>query len=98
MIDQVIGWKFNHQAGMRTSDGVITAFPGGIPSQDDQDLWNAEYKAHLESIEYSQLRKAEYDLKTVGGQLGMQYDDAKNGTTTWMDWQSEIKLRIKPNE
>jgi hypothetical protein len=42
-IAQVIGWKFPEQAGMRTVDGVITAFPGGIPSQSDQDTWTAEY-------------------------------------------------------
>jgi len=42
----VIGWKFNHQSGMRTHDGKITEFPGGdIPSQEDQDLWTAEYEA-----------------------------------------------------
>ncbi len=44
-IGEVIGWKFNHQSGMSTSDGVITAFPGGIPTQADQDLWTAEYDA-----------------------------------------------------
>jgi len=42
-IGEVIGWKFNHQEGMGTRDGVITAFPGGIPSQADQDKWTAEY-------------------------------------------------------
>ena len=42
-IAQVIGWKFPEQAGMRTVDGVITTFPGGIPSQADQDTWTAEY-------------------------------------------------------
>jgi hypothetical protein len=46
-IASVIGWKFNHQAGMSTKDGVITAFPGGIPSQADQDTWTAEYEASL---------------------------------------------------
>jgi len=39
----VIGWKFNHQLGMCTRNGVITEFPGGIPSQADQDTWTAEY-------------------------------------------------------
>ena len=39
----VIGWKFDHQQGMSTMDGVITEFPGGIPSQADQDKWTAEY-------------------------------------------------------
>ena len=42
-IGQVIGWKHSHQSGMETRDGVITAFPGGIPSQADQDTWTAEY-------------------------------------------------------
>ena len=42
-IGAVIGWKHNHQSGMTTRDGVITAFPGGIPSQADQDKWTAEY-------------------------------------------------------
>jgi hypothetical protein len=42
-IAYVIGWKFNNQEGMETFDGVITAFPGGIPSQADQDTWTAEY-------------------------------------------------------
>ena len=44
-ISEVIGWKFNHQPGMSTRDGVITAFPGGIPSQADQDAWTTEYVA-----------------------------------------------------
>ena len=42
-IGTVIGWKFNHQEGMSTRDEVITAFPGGIPSQADQDAWKEEY-------------------------------------------------------
>ena len=42
-IGTVIGWKFNHQEGMSTRDGVITDFPGGIPSQADQNKWTAEY-------------------------------------------------------
>lgn len=43
---------------------------------------------------YKELRAAEYNLKSAGEQFGMQYDDAKNGTTTWVDWQTEIKVRI----
>ena len=42
-IGVVIGWKHNHQSGMSTREGVITEFPGGIPSQADQDKWTAEY-------------------------------------------------------
>ena len=44
-IGAVIGWKFDHQAGMSTKNGVITKFPGGIPTQADQDIWTAEYLA-----------------------------------------------------
>ncbi len=43
---------------------------------------------------YKELRAAEYNLKSTGEQFDMQYDDAKNGTTTWLDWQTEIKERI----
>ena len=43
-IGVVIGWKHNHQPGMFTKDNVITEFPGGIPSQADQDKWTAEYE------------------------------------------------------
>lgn len=47
MISDAIGWKFNHQTGMRCKeiDGVMTIieFPGGLPSQADQDLWTQEY-------------------------------------------------------
>ena len=59
-IAEVIGWKFNYQQGMHTKGGVITAFPGGIPSQADQDTWTAEYEAELAKTEYQRLRKPEY--------------------------------------
>ena len=87
-IGQVIGWKFNNQAGMSTYDGVITEFPNGIPTQADQDLWTSEYEAHLASTEYSRQRKAKYDLLN---QFEMQFDDAANGTTTWIAAINAIK-------
>jgi len=43
---------------------------------------------------YQQLRAAEYNLKSTGEQFAMQYDDAVNGTTTWVDWQDGIKAGI----
>ena len=87
-IGLVIGWKFNNQAGMSTSDGVITEFPNGIPTQADQDSWTAEYEAHLAATEYSRQRKAAYDLLN---QDEMRYDDVKNTTTTWVDAIDAIK-------
>jgi len=73
------------------------------------DPANSDYAAYLEWVEegntpeaadvppdptYKELRAAEYNLKSTGEQFGMQYDDAQNGTTTWVDWQTEIKNRI----
>jgi hypothetical protein len=48
-IGEVIGWKFNHQAGMSTKAGKITAFPGGIPSQVDQSAWTARIRSSRSS-------------------------------------------------
>jgi len=90
-IGAVIGWKFSHQSGMSTYDGVITAFPSGIPSQADQDLWTAEYNAHITATEYSRSRKAEYDKLN---QDEMRYDDLVNSTTTWQDAIAAIKTSI----
>ena len=53
-IGAVIGWKHNHQPGMSTMDGVITEFPGGIPSQADQDKWTAEYEAQIPTMEWKE--------------------------------------------
>ena len=43
----IISWKHLHQAGMETVDGEITAFPGGIPSDNDITSWKTEYDAHI---------------------------------------------------
>ena len=59
-ISAVIGWKFNHQEGMCTKDGVITEFPDGIPSQADQDKWTKEYEEYVSANAYKEKRKAEY--------------------------------------
>ena len=59
-ISAVIGWKFDHQEGMCTRDGIITEFPGGIPSQEDQDKWTKEYEEYVFANAYKEKRKAEY--------------------------------------
>ena len=87
-IGAVIGWKFNNQEGMSTKGNEITEFPNGIPTKADQDLWTSEYEAHLSSTEYSRQRKAAYNLLN---QFEMQFDDAANGTTTWIDAINAIK-------
>jgi len=65
-ISEIIGWKFNHQQGMTTINGVITKFPGGIPSQADQDKWTAEYEAYLPTQQW-QKTMAESDSSILSG-------------------------------
>jgi len=86
-ISEVIGWKFNHQQGMSTVNGIITEFPGGIPSQSDQDTWTAEYEAHLAATQYQRDRV----YPDIGDQLDMQYHDLVDGTTTWKDAIAKVK-------
>ena len=87
-IAEVIGWKHNHQSGMATRDGVITEFPGGIPSQTDQDLWTEEYEAHIDSTQYQHDRKEEYDKLNQFELIG---EDSINGTTNHKDAILAIK-------
>jgi hypothetical protein len=69
-IGEVIGWKFNHQPGMSTRDGIITEFPGGIPSQELQEQWTAEYETHIANqppvlTEKQRLAALEEAMKSV---------------------------------
>ena len=88
-IANVIGWKHDHQAGMCTSEGVITDFPGGIPSQAEQDAWTAEYEEYVAANEYKGLRKAKYNALN---QFELISDDSINGTTTHKDAILAIKV------
>ena len=94
-IAEVIGWKFNHQAGMSTKAGKITAFPGGIPSQVDQSAWTAEYEAHVQANAYKGKRLAEYAKLN---QFEMQFDDQRDSTTTWVDAVNAIKAQFPKPE
>ena len=47
-------------------------------------------QAEYDSQEYSRNRKAEYDQLN---QFEMQFDDDRDGTTTWVDTINEIKGR-----
>jgi hypothetical protein len=79
-IGTIIGWKFDHQQGMCTKNGVITAFPGGIPSQADQDKWTKEYEDYMVSIAYKEKRKPEY------GSWEDQMDMMYHGT-----WEAHVQ-------
>ena len=45
-IAEVIGWKFNHQAGMATVNGVLTEFPGTMPTEAELATYTAEYEVY----------------------------------------------------
>jgi len=89
MIAEVLSWKFKDQAGMRTKDGKIVDFPGGIPSQEDQDLWTAEYNDYLAATQYKEQRAKAY--KPLAEQLDIQYWDKVNGTETWKEQIDAVK-------
>jgi hypothetical protein len=55
------------------------------------DIANEAGKALRKSIEYIGLRKARYAERN---QDEMRYDDAKNGTNLWVEWQDQIRLDI----
>ena len=83
MISAVIGWKFNEQAGMKTNDGVITEFPGGIPSQAEQEAWTVEYNAHIAANAYKTSRARAYP--SIADQLDDLYHNGIDG------WKATIK-------
>jgi len=59
----------------------------------DETLIQAEVlrlQAEYDSQEYARNRKQEYDQLN---QLEMQFDDQRDGTTTWVDSINEIKAR-----
>ena len=83
-IANVIGWKHDHQAGMGTVDGVITEFPGGIPSAEDQATWTTEYESYVAANAYKGKRQIEYP--TIADQLDDLYHNGVDG------WKTTIKV------
>lgn len=76
-----------------------------IYGYDDNPIWNSNIpqpsdteiqaevirlQAVYDSQEYARLRKAEYDKLN---QFEMQFDDNRDGTTTWVDAVNDIKAR-----
>ncbi len=47
-LGEVLGWKFNHEQGIRTRENVITGWPealGALPTQAQINQWTAEFLA-----------------------------------------------------
>ncbi len=49
-----------------------------------------EWQTAYDALDYSRLRKAEYDLLN---QDEMRFDDQRDSTTTWVDKINEIKTK-----
>ena len=60
------------------------------PTQEELDAEVTRLQAVYDSQEYARNRKAEYDQLN---QFEMQFDDDRDGTTTWVDTINEIKGR-----
>jgi hypothetical protein len=71
-IAEVISWKFNNQPGMRCEEVkgalAIVEFPGGVPTQQDQDAWTAEYEAYRAS----DARKNDDAQRELDGQKALK--------------------------
>ena len=60
------------------------------PTQSEIDAEVIRLQAVYDSQEYARNRKAEYDQLN---QFEMQFNDDRDGTTTWVDKINEIKAR-----
>ena len=60
------------------------------PSVAEIEAAEVEWQTAYDSQEYARNRKAEYDQLN---QFEMQFDDDRDGTTTWVDAINEIKAR-----
>ncbi len=59
-------------------------------SKADIQAKQAELQAEYDNKQYQRDRKVEYDKLN---QFEMQFDDQRDGTTTWVDAINEIKAR-----
>jgi hypothetical protein len=74
-------------------DGTLS-IEGRSPTAQERSEIQTEIlrlQAEYDSLEYARLRKAEYDQLN---QFEMQFDDQRDGTTTWVDAINSIKARF----
>ena len=85
---------------MVTRDGVITEFPGGIPTQAEQDLWTAAYEAYLPTKAWK-VAMAGTDAiprwaEDIFDALSLEIRDAVNPVTKKMINDKKALREIKP--
>ena len=75
----------------RIENGVeITLTPEEEVQRDAEEKDWADEQVELAKTQYQRDRKAEYDQLN---QFEMQFDDQRDGSTTWVDKINEIKSR-----
>jgi len=85
LVGQLVTFSIN-------KNNVITSWSGDVlqPTQEEIDAEVTRLQAEYDAQEYARNRKAEYDQLN---QFEMQFDDDRDGTTTWVDTINEIKGR-----
>jgi len=61
------------------------------PSEAEIESADTQAQTEYDSLAYARSRKQEYDKLP---QFEMQFDDNRDGTTTWVDSINEIKVRF----
>jgi len=74
--------------GMMNVAGDVISNPHTLPSESDCTSGVSTLQTDYDALDYSRLRKAEYDLLN---QDEMRFDDQANSTTTWVDAINAIK-------
>ena len=76
--------------GEHTYANLVIHSEDAKPTEQECTDGVASLQAVYDSQEYARNRKAEYDQLN---QFEMQFDDDRDGTTTWVDKINEIKAR-----
>jgi len=76
--------------GEHTYANLVIHSEDAKPTEQECTDGVASLQAVYDSQEYARNRKAEYDQLN---QFEMQFDDDRDGTTTWVDTINEIKGR-----
>jgi hypothetical protein len=76
--------------GEHTYANLVIHSEDAKPTEQECTDGVASLQAEYDSQEYARNRKAEYDQLN---QFEMQFDDDRDGTTTWVDKINEIKAR-----
>jgi len=84
------GWKPASENRESYANIIVHNSDATLPTEQECIDGVAALQAEYDSQEYARNRKKEYDQLN---QFEMQFDDDRDGTTTWVDTINEIKGR-----